>query len=396
MFQGAGTALLHPPVTATLGEYFHTKRGLANGLAFSGASFGGLIFAPIMSALFENIGYTGTLMIVAGMTFNMLITGALLRPINSFERPPANRKNTDGKNMSVKAVRYKKESENLLKVENRELFLSSNSVGNGIHKEKSKTDEILKHLVLEKENGSLSVVPNRAILQLKAGAPSALKIVRSDSYDQHSERTIVSGSPLLPRTRAWSFGNSRAQTFSQNSQKGLSSLNSLVESLSRSRVALYSGADSICGSVIDIQEIPLESAESAAENKKDLKSVFLSKLKASFDISLFKSCVFPVFLLMASMFAPTCGLLPTFLAPLAKDANLTADQAGLLMAIVGGVGMGSRIMCALFADRKYVKLTTILAVASAIAGVVAHCARFFNSFGSLAFMAAILGKIFSK
>lgn len=389
--------MIHPPVTATIGEYFHTKRGLANGLAFSGASFGGLIFAPIMSALFEDIGYTGTLMIVAGMTFNILITGALLRPIQSFEKRPGNKNKRDGKNISVKAVHDTKESNELLTKENREVFLSSNSIGNGIHKDKNETDEILKQLVLEKENGSLSVIQNRAILQLKAGAPSALKIVRSDSYDQQSERTKVPSSPLLPRTRAWSFGNCRARTFSQNSQKGLSSLNSLVESLSRSRVALYSGVDSICGSVIDIQEIPLENAEIAAENKKkDLKSVFLSKLKASFEISLFKSWVFPIFLLMASMFAPTCGLLPTFLAPLAKDLSLTSDQAGLLMAIVGGVGMGSRIMCALFADRKYVKMTTILAVASATAGVVAHCARFFSSFASLAFMAAILGKIFKK
>lgn len=390
--EGAGTALIHPPVTATLGEYFHKRRGLANGLAFSGASFGGLVFAPIMSALFEDTGYTGTLTVVAGMTFNILITGALLRPIQSFERRPIkNMKNeADEKSRFIKETSGTKDSQELFGVKENELLESSHNVRNRTPLIRNETDKILKQLVLEKENVNFGAIQNRAVSKLKADAPSPLKIVRSDSYDQHTDRSKMLGSPLLPRTRAWSVGNRRPQTFSQNSisHKTLSPLNNLVESLSRSRVALYSSADGICGSVIDIQEI---SPENESENKTDMKSVFLSKLKASFDTTLFRNRIFPIFLCMAAMFAPTCGLLPTFLAPLAKDLNLSADQVGLLMAVVGGVGTASRILCALFADRKLVKLTTILAVAASAVGILAHCVRFFKSFSSLVFMAVVLG-----
>ncbi|XP_053403491.1 monocarboxylate transporter 13-like [Mercenaria mercenaria] len=390
--EGIGTALVHPPVTATIGEYFHKRRGLANGLAFSGASFGGLIFAPIFSALFDDYGYSGTFMIVAGMTFNILVTGALLRPIKSFERQKSAVNQKDKNTKHINEVGNTKELEELLSVkDNTYVIGSSNSVENGVQSERNKTDMILTQLVLEKENGHLGVLPNKAILQLRTGdASSKIKIVRSDSYQQRSDTNTMSGSPLLPRSRAWSLGNRQGtRTASQNSHKGLSPLNSLVESLSRSRVALYSSADGVCGSVIDIQEIPLERSE--GNKNKDTKTSFLSKLKASFDVNLFKSVLFPVFLLMAAMLAPTSGLLPLFLAPLSKDLGLSAEQTGLLMAIIGGVGMSSRILCALFADRKFVKLTTLLAVVSTLAGVTAHCARIFKTFPSLVVMAVLLG-----
>ncbi|XP_045167513.2 monocarboxylate transporter 12-B-like [Mercenaria mercenaria] len=64
--EGIGRALLHPTVMVSLVEYFNKRRGLANGLAFSGASFGGLIFAPVFAELFEKLGYSGTFLIVAG------------------------------------------------------------------------------------------------------------------------------------------------------------------------------------------------------------------------------------------------------------------------------------------------------------------------------------------
>ncbi|XP_060579843.1 monocarboxylate transporter 12-like isoform X2 [Ruditapes philippinarum] len=389
--EGIGTALVHPPITATLGEYFHKRRGLANGLAFSGASFGGLLFAPIYSALFTDYGYAGTFMIVAGLTLNILVTSALLRPVKSFERYNQKEEEIECKNNLVngKAIINNSKDEKLILDKN--LLGRSNSIV--VESDRKKTDELLTQLVLEKENGHLGVIQNRAILQLKGDdVTSALKIFRSDSYHQKLAPDSAAGSPLLPRDRAWSVGNRRPRTVSQNSHtshKGLSPLNNLVESLSRSRVALYSSADGICGSVIDIQEIRIE--DSADDKTKNEKPSFINKLKASFDVKLFKTPLFPVFLLMAAMLAPASGLIPLFIAPLAKDIGLSSDQTGILMSVVGGVGMFSRIMCALFADRKFVRLNTLLAVVSILSGIIAHCARLFTSFPLLVLMAVIIG-----
>ncbi|KAL4220177.1 hypothetical protein ACF0H5_020585 [Mactra antiquata] len=370
--EGIGTAMIHPTVTATLGEYFQKRRGFANGIAFSAASCGGLIFAPIMSALFENYGYTGSCLIVAGMMFNIMITGVLLRPIKSFE------------------VR---EPEERFETENVKLLTSGNSgekrIGKVAVEDINESEEILKQLAMGTEHQNKVFVPNKAILKIKMDAPPSVKIVRSDSYspDNKTIQTEKSLSPLLPRARAWSESSRRKRTVSGNSQLShieLSPLNSIVESLSRSKVALYASADGICGSVIEIQEICMTKEQNGP------KPTWLTKMKDSFEISSFKNPVFPVFLFMAAMFAPSMGLLPAFLAPLARDQGISNEQAGLLMSIVGGVGVFSRIACALLADRKFIKLTTLIAIMSTIIGIVAHCIRFFNSFWSLVFVAVML------
>ncbi|XP_053404197.1 monocarboxylate transporter 12-like isoform X2 [Mercenaria mercenaria] len=236
-----------PTITVSLLEYFNKRRGLAVGLAFSGSSLGGLIFAPIFAELLDNIGYTRTLLIVAGMTFSFLVTGALLRPIKSFERQSLKHNETNGNT-------------------------------------KDETD-------IES---------------------------RSDTGKHESS----------------------------------------LESI---------------------------------QNKSNEQNSFLCKLKAGFDMKVFKTFVFPVFLLMAAMLATTTDLLVMFLAPFSDDIGLTADQIGILMSVLAGVGMLSRIICALVADRECVKRTTLLAVLSMMAGITAHCARFFKSFSLLLVMAVFLG-----
>ncbi|XP_053403483.1 monocarboxylate transporter 7-like [Mercenaria mercenaria] len=369
--EGLGTAISYPSVIATIGEYFDKRRGLATGLAFCGSNVGWFILAPILSALFEDIGYSGTFMIIAGVTLNILVTAALLRPVKSFKRHKliTKKKTTEETTKDIKDGGDILESENLLPVKDNVILSSTNSIENGVQSERNKTDEILTQLVLEKENkGKMKVSAD--------GTRSTSEIICFDLCDQQSH--TKSSSPLLPRNTACSLGNRRTSISSQNSQKGLSPLNSLAVSLSRSQLALCSSVDIICGPVIDTPDIP---AENIQENKnKDKKASFRRRLNASYDLTLFRSVVFPVFLLMAAMMAPTTLLLPVFLAPLSRDLGLSAERTGLLMSIIGGVGMFSRILCALFADRKYVKLTTLLAVVSTLAGVTTHCVRFIKTF----------------
>ncbi|XP_053403480.1 monocarboxylate transporter 12-like [Mercenaria mercenaria] len=343
--EGLGTALSFPSVIATIGEYFDKRRGLATGLAFCGSNVGWVVLAPVLSALFEDIGYSGTFMIIAGMTFNILVTAALLRPVKSFKLHKLITKETEDTTKDIKDVGDILESENFLPVKDNVMFSSTNSIENGVQSERNKTDEILTQLVIEKEN--------KGKMQLSAdGTPSTSEIICFDLCDQPSHTRTKSSSPLLPRNTACSLANRRTSISSQDSQKGLLPLNSLA---------------------------------------KDKKASFRRRLKASYDLTLFRSLVFPVFLLMAAMMGPTTLLLPVFLAPLSRDLGLSAERTGILMSILGGVGLFSRILCALFADRKYVKLTTLLAVVSILAGVTAHCVRFIKTFHLLVFVAVIFG-----
>lgn len=387
LLTGLGTALIHPPVTATIGEYFSKRRGFANGLAFSGASTGGLVFAPIMSALFESYGYSGTLLIAAGMAFNICITGVLLRPMSWFEKHRAKPKVTKSNSFYSDTKTDKAEQE---------VLISNGSVSSA---DRKKTDNIITQLVLncDSERTSNRLV-NKTLIQIQDDGHQ--KIVRSGSHDPyipHGSRSLT-GSPLLPRARASSFGNRRQRTISEtatHSRPPITPVNSVVESLSHSKLALYSSTDCVCASVMDIPELQVTEVKEIEDTDDVPKVTCCSKLKASFDLSLFKNPVFPVFLLMAGMFAATCLLTPTFIAPHTKDLGLTIEQRGILMSIVAGCGLTSRLLCAAFADRKFVKLTTLLAMATLTMSVMAHMLRFFQGFWSFVVMAAFVGK-FSK
>ena len=373
---GLGMALVHPSVTATIGEYFNKRRAMANGIAFSGASTGGLIFAPIMSSLFENYGYSGTLLIVAGMTLNICITGALLRPISWFER----------KNQKLDKSEDT-ENHNSTKPE-KEFLVSNDSLVVSV-KEMQSTDDILLHLMREGDLEKPGALVNRSVLQLRTnGLP---KLVRSGSQEPETQNGSLS--PLLAHSRAFSLENLRKRTISAGSEvsthKTMSPMNSLVESLSRSKLALYASADCVCASVVDIRQIPEEDEGIPA------KLSLCSKLKNTFDLTLFKNPVFPLFLVMAGMFAAFCLLTPSFLVPHAKDLGLTIEQRGLLLSIVAGCGLTSRLTCAIFADKKCVRLTSILAVAAMVMGIMAHSLRFFSGFGSMVVLAVMIGKLSS-
>ncbi|XP_052769999.1 uncharacterized protein LOC128209813 isoform X2 [Mya arenaria] len=372
--EGIGTALVHPPVIAIIGEYFHKRRGFAMAVAMSGASFGGLIFAPIMSALFEQLGYTGTLMIVAGMTLNFCVAGSLMRPIKSFERTS----NGDGSEIEMETLISK---------------------SNGVKPHMNSTDEIIAQLVIEQENNHIRMLPAKAVLQLKQSENPHTKLVRSESLEPVKDRNKMkpAESPLLPRARAWSTGTRRQRTVSVQSEvsaapshKALSPLNSLVETLSHSRIAIYSSmAEGLYGSVLDIQEIGVDKRTANGHAYVVPKQSICDKLRSSFDFGIFRSTVFPLFLCMAALLSSISILMPSFLPPHAKDLGLLPEQRGLLLSVVGGVGMASRLLLALLADRDVIRLTTLLAVLATLVGVTMHLLRFFQGFHALIAVAAI-------
>ncbi|WAR20013.1 MOT12-like protein [Mya arenaria] len=313
-----GTALVHPPVIAIIGEYFHKRRGFAMAVAMSGASFGGLIFAPIMSALFEQLGYTGTLMIVAGMTLNFCVAGSLMRPIKSFERTS----NGDGSEIEMETLISK---------------------SNGVKPHMNSTDEIIAQLVIEQENNHIRMLPAKAVLQLKQSENPHTKLVRSESLEPVKDRNKMkpAESPLLPRARAWSTGTRRQRTVSVQSEvsaapshKALSPLNSLVETLSHSRIAIYSSmAEGLYGSVLDIQEIGVDKRTANGHAYVVPKQSICDKLRSSFDFGIFRSTVFPLFLCMAALLSSISILMPSFLPPHAKDLGLLPEQRGLLLSV---------------------------------------------------------------
>lgn len=78
---GIGGALTFSPSAALVARYFKQRRSLANSLAFSGAGVASLAFPPLFQFLVDTYSWRGALLVVAGMAFNLVACGALLRPL---------------------------------------------------------------------------------------------------------------------------------------------------------------------------------------------------------------------------------------------------------------------------------------------------------------------------
>ena len=360
--------MVHPPVTSVLGEYFSKKRGMANALAFSGASLGNLVFAPVMTSLFETYGYTGTMFVVAGMTLNICVTGALMRPMNSFRKVKesvSQLDNTDKK--EAEAVLHDNQKENHIQIK-----ISSD-----------------KH-----EFSSLEIMP----LKVSEIKKENVQLFRQHSYDPKRD---PSESPIVPRQRTWSATarSHASRTRPVTSHEHHGHLHEFIESLSRSEVSLYTSTTEFYGSVVDVRKSvertlsQTEDPESGSEQsccfacKKNAAKIF----KLLFDFSLIRNPVFLVFMLMAFLVHAGTALALILIAPHAKDIGLQSDQIGILLSIVGCFDLIGRVTLAIIADRNFVKRTTILGLAVGIVGLVSQFLRFFTSFGSMVFFSIIAG-----
>ncbi|XP_048339022.1 monocarboxylate transporter 13-like, partial [Sphaerodactylus townsendi] len=81
LLTGIGGALIFPPSMALVAQYFKRRRALANALVFSGSGIASLAFSPLFQFLVDFYGWRGALLIVSGMAFNLVVCGALLRPL---------------------------------------------------------------------------------------------------------------------------------------------------------------------------------------------------------------------------------------------------------------------------------------------------------------------------
>ncbi|XP_070557963.1 monocarboxylate transporter 12-like [Ptychodera flava] len=81
-----GLTLSYLPTFTLLGKYFQKRHGLANGLATAGYGLGVMGLPPICQLLIQRYGWRGTFIILSGMSANLCVAAALLRPLPTKEK----------------------------------------------------------------------------------------------------------------------------------------------------------------------------------------------------------------------------------------------------------------------------------------------------------------------
>ena len=78
---------MHMASTIVVGQYFHKRYALANGLAYTGQGFGLFIFPNLLQQLIDKFGWRGTLIIEGAIAFHMVAAACLFRPIKRQKSP---------------------------------------------------------------------------------------------------------------------------------------------------------------------------------------------------------------------------------------------------------------------------------------------------------------------
>ncbi|XP_059490944.1 uncharacterized protein LOC132205707 [Neocloeon triangulifer] len=78
---GTGAGLAFPPGVFIVSSYFQKRRGLANGICISGSAIGSIILPPFLRHLLTNYGYRGAVLIMGGITFNVLVGAMFYHPV---------------------------------------------------------------------------------------------------------------------------------------------------------------------------------------------------------------------------------------------------------------------------------------------------------------------------
>ena len=74
---------MYLPGYILVGEYFEQRKAVALAISTIGSSAGAFFGPPLIDFLFKSYGYFGAFLIIGGIAFHVLITGALYRPITT-------------------------------------------------------------------------------------------------------------------------------------------------------------------------------------------------------------------------------------------------------------------------------------------------------------------------
>ena len=74
------------PCFVIIGEYFKKRRARAMSLAMLGGSLGGMSLPPLLNYLFSQYNYTGTMLIMSGLLFNLCVAGSLFRGLKKKQK----------------------------------------------------------------------------------------------------------------------------------------------------------------------------------------------------------------------------------------------------------------------------------------------------------------------
>ena len=342
IIQGAGVACMEPVALAMLGSYFEKHRGLACSIASSGGSLGGLLFAPLLTAMLEHYGYSGTMLLAGAFVLQCLITASLFRPQAFYLT------------REKKFQKRKREQDTRVHVlkENQAVMFNGDLVSVN---QQSKVINISNNDHCFAENGNT---------QMEA--------------PKHCEARLTD--LLLVEERQRSYTDSKIDEVAGQSLRTNELGFSSAECIGVPQISLIDTTEANNDGVRHINN---------RISPKDLSCYqVISEL---FDFSLFKNPVFIIALFASTFMCVPCALSMVYLAPHAKDIGVEPEGIAKFLTIYSAIDMCSRISVGFTSDRKWMRRSTMIAISACILCAISHSMIFFTTFTWILVYSVIFG-----
>ncbi|XP_052216091.1 monocarboxylate transporter 14-like isoform X3 [Dreissena polymorpha] len=348
---GIGQGFIMAPTTSLLGLYFEKYRSLANAISVSGGGVGSLLFSLIIRQLLNTYGFTGTMLIIAGMNLNIFVAAALMRPPSLFmESVTSCYKKHLTSNQNENEI---KPMPNECPVKDVDVTTSSSIAGIGVYtlveKHSSKTNQPVEGLpTKDHESPLLGYTPS----EITVGAMQARGL---------RNRTLSERSKL---------------SFAQKTTGSLSILNS-------SNLGLYTSTELSVSSMLDLRSNHKADEKSLEANAKGVDGAYNSDNKTRQSCTycprfgvlrcdIMRRIPFLIFLSCA------CGIvliasIQIFLPPHALDSGLTARECDFLITVIGFIDLFAVLGWGFFADRHIIRRHKLISLAVIALSIATFC-----------------------
>ncbi|CAH1778580.1 unnamed protein product [Owenia fusiformis] len=336
LLTGIGSGFAYGPSYILVVQYFNKRRSLANGIAVAGSSVGQLLFPLLLRHLVDTYGYRNSLILIGGINLNIVLSGALYRPLDFYKRKVKIRKTTSRIKVS--------EIESLLG-DDRSLDAKPSSDSS-----KLPINKQLKKLKLEDGINCSS---------------ESLKDVKLES-----EKLVDS------EDEAGSI------------HEGKKSVYRYASNLSLVEASVQAHEDHIQRQLRD------STATDIAQKKYGCLKTCLKGSPSEpplFNFALLRSAVFMFFAISVMVNNLAYSSQFMYLPPYCKEIGISKETTAMVMSIMGVGDLVARLFCGWFGDLGYIERRHIVAIGMTVPGLMSIILPFIKSYPTFLIYSIIIG-----
>ncbi|KAK3594888.1 hypothetical protein CHS0354_020548 [Potamilus streckersoni] len=370
---GFGFACLTPPILVIINQYFEKRRGLANSVALSGASLGGLIFAPLITMSFEYYGYKGTHLLVAANMLHGFIAAALFRPPEFYTRIRPKIAKISPKTSGDKNGVLKMEGERLISM--RTLSEANNE-----------KDEQLN---MKQASQFMDVMKYRHFSRSLSQPEPSIDFIETMTRD----RSNTSDTCIPGYNHRHQGGHKRALS---ETEKVGSVLDILAESMSKLDMAVFPSVEFLPGSAIFAKSTPPDDSSCQSEKMQSRHSLrhFVCGIIADiFDFEMLKNPVAIILFIFSFIVSSGFGMIQILLPPTARESGISEQDIAILMMIYSFLDLVFRTVIGFISDKKFLRRSTIISIAAVLLGITFNFMYFIKSFEAFVVISCVAGVI---